>query len=153
MDFTKFDDQVDVKKLAHDAKEAVENGNGDFPTVPAGLYLVKLEKLELGSTKDGRPMVKGQFRILEGEYKKQCLFYNRVIFGTKNDANMIAAVIGFLNNLEPSDEVDPIEFKCYSQFADLILDVAEDVCEAMQYDVEYDPDAFNSIHITEAFEA
>lgn len=152
MDFSKFDEQVDVTKLAHDAEEAAKNGGGDYPTIPAGTYVVKPEKLELGETKDHRPMVKAMFRITEGEYKKQCLFYNRVIFGTKNDANMIAAAVGFLNNLEPSDEVGPVMFASYSQFADLILDIAEDI-EVMMYEVDYDPDAFNSISINEAWEA
>lgn len=153
MDFTKFDEQVDVKKLAHDAEEAAKNGGGDFPTIPAGTYTAKVEKLELGATKDGRPMVKAQFRITEGEYKKQCLFYNRVVYGTKNDANMIAAAVGFLNKLEPSEDVGPVFFGSYSQFSNLILDIAEDVCDVMEYEIEYDPDAFNSISIEGAWEA
>lgn len=152
MDFSKFDAQVDVKKLAHDAEEAAKNGGGDYPTVPKGTYTVKVEKLELGETRDHRPMLKGQFRITEGEYKKQCLFYNRVIFGTKNDANMIAAAVGFLNNLEPSDEVGPVVFESYSQFANLVMDIMEDIDGVMEYEVDYDPDAFNSISITDAFE-
>ena len=98
-------------------------------------------------------MVKAQFRILEGDYKKQCLFYNRVIFGTKNDANMIAAAVGFLNNLEPSEEIGHVMFESYNQFANLILDIAEDVCDAMEYEVVYDPNAFNSISIKDAWEA
>lgn len=152
MDFSKFDEQIDTNQLAKDVEEAAKNGGGDFPIIPKGTYTVKAEKLELGTTKDGRPMLKGQFRITEGEYAKQCLFYNRVIFGTKNDANMIAAAVGFLNNLEPSEEVGPIVFESYSQFADLVLDVMEDIDGALEYEVEYDPDAFNSIHIKDVFE-
>lgn len=150
IDFSKFDEQVDVKKLAEDVDEAAKNGGGDFPVVPVGDYTVKLEKLELGETKDGRPMLKGQFRITEGEYAKQMLFYNRVLFGTKNDANMIASAVGFLKSLEPSEDIGPVAFESYSQFADLVLDIAEDV-EVLEYGVEYDPDAFNSIHITEVY--
>ena len=152
IDFKKFDAQVDVKQLAHDAEEVVKNGGGDYPVIPKGTYIVELEKLELGETKDHRPMVKAQFKILDGEYKDQRLFYNRVIFGTKNDANMIAAAVGFLNKLEPSDNVGPVTFESYSQFADLILDIAEDVINVMEYEVNYDSDAFNSISITDAWE-
>ena len=151
IDFSKFDKQVDVKQLAHDVDEAAKNGGGNFPVVPAGEYTAKLEKLELGETKDHRPILKGQFRIVDGEYKKQMLFYNRVLYGTKNDANMIASALGFLSSLEPSNDVGLIIFDSYSQFAELCLDIAEDV-EDLEYQVEYDPDAFNSIHIVEVYE-
>lgn len=151
IDFSKFDEQIDVKKLAKDVDEAAKNGSGDFPIIPAGDYVVKLEKLELSETKDHRPMLKGQFRIIEGDYKKQILFYNRVLFGTKNDANMIASAVGFLESFEPSGEVGPVIFESYSQFADLALDIAEDV-EDLEYGIEYDPDKFNSIHIHAVYE-
>lgn len=152
MDFSKFDKQVDTKQLARDAQEAIKNGGGDFPVIPKGVYNVKAEKLEVGTTKDGRPMLKGQFRITEGQYEKQCLFYNRVLYGTKNDANMIASAVGFLNSLEPSEDVGPVVFESYTQFADLVLDIMEDIEDIMEYEVEYDPDAFNSFHIAGAWE-
>lgn len=152
MDFSKFDQQVDLDQLQKDAEEAAKNGGSDYPVVPKGTYTVEAKKLELGETKDGRPMVKGQFKIVEGEYKGQLLFYNRVVFGTKNDANMIGAAIGFLTKLEPSDEVGPVVFQSYSQLADLIMDIEEDIVENMEYEVEYDPDAFNNITILEAYE-
>ena len=152
MDFSKFDEQIDKEQLQKDIHEAEENGGGGYREVTEGTYTVALESLELGATKDGRPMLKGMFRILEGEFKKSCLFYNRVLYGTKNDANMIASAIGFLNTLEPSEDVGPVAFESYSQFADLVLDIAEDVSEALEYEVEYKPDAFNSISIKEVFD-
>lgn len=152
MDFSKFDKQVDLEKLQKDAEEAAKNGGGDFPTVPKGTYATKVEKLELGETKDGRPMLKAQFRIVEGEYEKQCLFYNRVLYGTKNDANMIAAAVGFLGKLEPSEDVGPVVFRSYAQFAELVMDIMEDIDGYLEYEVEYDPDAFNSISIKDVFE-
>jgi hypothetical protein len=111
---------------------------------------VKIEKMELGATKDGRPMFKVQCRILEGEFKKWCIFMNRVIYGTKNDANMINSVIGWLQKLETQT---PVVFKNYSQFADVVLDVFEEVADAVELDVAYDPNAFNSISIEEVFDA
>ena len=151
MDFSKFDEQINVEQMKKDIAEAKENG-GSFREVEKGNYTVKLESLELGATKDGRPMLKGMFRILEGDFKKSCLFYNRVLFGTKNDANMIAGAVGFLETLEPSEDVGPITFENYSQFADLVLDIAEDVSEELEYEVSYDPDAFQSISISEVFD-
>lgn len=151
MDFSEFDKKVDFEELGKSIAEARKNN--DFPEVPNGTYITKLVKLELGKTKaDNRPMVKADFKILEGEFKNSHLFYNKVIYGTKNDGNMIASVLGFLNNLEPTEEVGPIEFKSYSQFSELLLDIAEDCAEALNYEVVYEKDAFNSISIKSAIE-
>jgi hypothetical protein len=76
---------------------------------------------------------------------------NRVLYGTKNDANMIASAEGWLDSLEPSDEIGAVIFEDYDQFADLVLDIAEDIAE-LEYDVEYDPNEFNSISIEEVYE-
>ena len=152
MDFSKFDKQVDLGKLKQDAEEIVKNnGTGDYPEIEAGIYHGKFEKLEVGETKDGRPMLKAMFRITQDPHKKSCLFLNRVLYGTKNDANMIASAIGWLETLEPSEDVGPVEFNSYSQFAELVMDIAEDISE-LEYSVEYDPNAFNSISIEEVFE-
>lgn len=152
MDFSKFDKQVDLDQLKADVTEAEKNGgSGDYPEIEEGTYIGKVEKLEVGATKDGRPMLKVQFRITDGEHKKSCLFMNRVLYGTKNDANMISSAVGFLKTLEPSDEVGPVVFDSYSQFADLVLDIAEDIAE-LEYEVDYDPDAFNTISVTDVFE-
>ena len=150
MDFSKFDEQVNLEQLKADAAEAAENGIGDYPEVEDGTYVVKIESMELGETKDGRPMFKAMFRIAEGDFNKQCLFMNRVVYGTKNDASMIGSVIGFLKNLD--SEVQPIVFESYAQLADLILDVMEDIDGVLEYEIEYKKDAFNNISIKEVFE-
>lgn len=152
MDFSKFDKEVDLAKLTDDANEIIKNGGtGEYPDIEAGNYHGKVEKLELGATKDGRPMLKCQFRITTNPHKNQCLFQNRVLYGTKNDANMIASAIGWLNSLAPSDAIDEIKFVSYSQFADLVMDIAEDISE-LEYDVEYDPNGWNTISIEEVYE-
>lgn len=164
MDFSKFDAQLnnDMEKQINDAKNNQPTGDG--LETPAGRYVAKIEKMELAATKDGRPMFKVMLRVIEAgedakddvvEYlshfknKKPCLFMNRVIYGTKNDASMIASVIGWLEKLEPADEV---VFKNYSQFSDLILDIYEDVADAVELAVDYDPNSFNSVSITEIFD-
>ena len=166
MDFTKFDSMINEAELSKQLEEAKNNApQGDGLETPAGSYVAKIEKMEIGATKDGRPMFKVQLRVIEAgenakddvvEYlshfknKKPCLFMNRVIYGTKNDANMIQSVIGWLQKLEPSVTV---EFKNYSQFADLVLDIFEEVADAVELEVNYDPNAFNSISISEVFDA
>ncbi len=150
MDFSKFDQAINEAELAKQLEEAKNNPQQSDREVEEGNYTVKIEKMELGATKDGRPMFKVQCRILDGEFKKWCLFMNRVIYGTKNDANMIQSVIGWLQKLEPSM---PVEFKNYSQFSELVLDIFEEVADAVELDVYYDPNAFNSISIEEVFDA
>lgn len=163
MDFSKFDNQLN-NDMAKQINEAKENGAGESLETPAGSYVAKIEKMELAATKDGRPMFKVMLRVVDAgedasdgvlEYlkhfknKKPCLFMNRVIYGTKNDANMIASVIGWLEKLEPAE---PVEFKNYSQFSELVLDIYEELTDAVELAVNYDPDAFNSISITEIYD-
>lgn len=150
--WSKFNEQVDLKSLRDEAEEIKKNGGtGDYPEIEEGTYHGKFEKLEIKATKDGRPMLSAMFRITEGERKKACLFMNRVLYGTKNDANMIASAEGWLDSLEPSEDIGPVIFEDYDQFEELVLDIAEDIAE-LEYDVDYDPDAFNSISIEEVYE-
>lgn len=152
VDFGKFDKTVDLQGLQKDIENAAENG-GDFPEIPKGQYEVKLNKLELKLTKKepARPMVAGQFKILSGEYKGQLIFFNRVIYGTKDDGAMIKGVLTFLKKLEAPDVV--ISFDGYDRFAEVLLDVMEAVDGVLEYAVDYDPDAFNSVTISDVYDA
>ena len=166
MNFEKFDSMINEAELVKQLEEAKNNApQGESLETPAGNYVTKIEKMELGATKDGRPMFKVMLRVIEAgenaseevtEYlshfknKKPCLFMNRVIYGTKNDANMIQSVIGWLEKLEPSMAV---EFKNYSQFSELVLDIFEELADAVELAVKYDAEAFNSISIEEVFDA
>lgn len=150
MDWNKFDSAINKDQMKKDMEAARQNsGNTD---VPDGTYTAKVDKLEIKATKDGRPMLAAQFRITEGEFKKKCVFLNRVLFGTKNDAAMIASAEGFLKKLEPSEDVGAIIFETYSQFADLVMDIMEDIDGALEYEIEYKKDAFNPISIKEVYE-
>ena len=159
--FDEFNKKVNLKELEKQQKEVREgSGSGDYPEVPAGTYKVKLEKLEVGETGSqsktpGAPMLRAQFRNIEGQHKKQCLFMNRVLYTATpsdkwNTERAIAIAIGWLESLEPSEDIDLV-FTGYDDFSELVLDVAEDVSE-LEYEVEYDPEAFNTIHIIDTFE-
>ena len=150
IDFDKINRSVDLEGLRKDVENASANGTGDFPTVPAGKYEVALVSLEIkGTKKDNRPMLAASFKILSGEYKNQRLFMNRVIYGTKNDGNMIKSAVGWLNSLESGVDV---AFQDYKQFAELVMDVAEAIDGNLEYAVEYDDSQFNSIKIVEIFD-
>ena len=151
IDFDKINRSVDLEGLRKDVENASENGTGDFPTIPAGKYEVALVSLEIkGTKKDNRPMLAASFKILSGEYKNQRLFMNRVIYGTKDDGRMIKSAVGWLNTLDSGVDV---AFQDYKQFADLVMDVAEAIDGKIEYAVGYDDSQFNSIKITEVFDA
>ena len=145
-----FDNGVNTDQLQKEVAEAYKNGN--FSELPADTYNVEFTTIEAGLTKkDKRPMLKIAARVLDGKYKKRLMFMNRVLMGTKNDKNMIASAIGWLANLEAEDETGDLiipVFRNYDQFADLVMDIAEAVEDmGLNYEVKYDPDAFNTISI------
>lgn len=154
-------DEFDKKVGADFQKKVREAAENQYEDVPKGKYIAKIEKMELGMSKDKRPMFKVQMRLADGvteaeekflaryRKKKPCVFLNRVMFGTKNDEAMIASVIGWLNKLIDKDE-KPVVFTAFSNLADEILDLAEDFADA-EIEINYDPDKFNSIEIVKVF--
>ena len=144
--FEKWNSNADLAGLQHDIKDAQDN-NKEFEKVPHGEYEVKLDKLELKATKKGDPMVSAWFTILEGKYKKSKLFLNQVITQ--------GFQIHIVNELLKSMETDlEIEFVDYKQYADLLLDVAEE-CDAnnLEFALKYeDNKGYDKFTITEVFE-
>ena len=144
--FEKWNESTDLKGLQDDIKDAQEN-NKEFEKVPHGEYEVKLDKLELKASKKGDPMVSAWFTILEGKYKKSKLFLNQVITQ--------GFQIHIVNELLKSMGTDlAIEFVDYKQYADLLLDVAEE-CDAnnLEFALKYeDNKGYDKFTITEVFE-
>ena len=143
MDFSKFDKQIDLEGLKQDIADSVNN---DYKEVPHGTYEVAITKLELGESKKGDPMVKAWFKILEGEFKNSLVFMNQVV--TKGF--QIHIVDEFLRSLGTDIAVC---FESYSQYANLIADVYEDVNGNFEYALEYgESKGFNTFKIKEVFE-
>lgn len=156
MDFDKFDKMVDNKELKKQMEAAPE-----FDDVPKGKYMVDIDKMEIKQTKAGdKLMFAVQLGIIETidapkKQDKRKIFFNRVICGNKtterwNDGIAIKGVISWVEKL--LDEGDTIEFKNYSQFAEEILDIYQDICPSVSLKIEYDPDAFNPVSILEVFD-
>ena len=145
VDFSKIDEAVDLQGLQKD----VEDSKNNFSDVPKGTYIVSIEKMEIGETKDHRPMFKMQCKIKEGEFKNRNLFMNRVIYGTKNDGSMIQSVLTLLEKLQTSTVP---EFTGYNSFVDNVLDIYEEIQGKVELEVEYNADAFNSISIKEVYD-
>ena len=144
--FEKWNSNVDLNGLQKDIKDAQENKR-EYEEIPHGEYEVKVDKMELKSSKKGDPMVSIWFTILEGKYKKSKLFLNQVI--TKGFQ------IHIVNELLKSMKTDlNIEFVDYKQYAELLLDVAEE-CDTnnLEFVLKYeDNKGYDKFTITEVFE-
>lgn len=128
IDFDKWNAEFGGEEAILATKQAAEN---EFKEVPGGVYTCKLEKLELGESKTHKPMIKGQLRIVEGEYKKQILFVNQVI----TPGFPLHKGLEFLRSLQVFEE-NEIDFNGnYKEFNDLLLDIAEEA-EGMQFQVQ-----------------
>ena len=149
--FEKWNSNVDLAGLQQDIKDAQENKR-EYDEIPHGEYEVKVDKMELKATKtDKQPMVSIQFRIISGKYKNSCLFFNKKIGGTKNDGLMIHQSNEFLRSMGTDLA---IEFVDYKQYAELLLDVAEE-CDTnnLEFALKYeDNKGYDKFTITEVFE-
>ena len=125
----KFDREIDVEGLQKDVQEAAENG-ANYREVPHGEYEVKIEKLELVESKAGDPMVTVWFKILTGEYKGCMIFMNQVI--TKGF--QIHLMNEFLRSLDSGYDV---EFRSYSQYGQLLMDIHEAIDGKLEYLLKY----------------
>lgn len=144
--FDKWNSNVDLAGLQKDIKDAQDN-NKEFEKVPYGEYEVKVDKIELKATKKGDPMVSIWFTILNGEYKKCKLFMNQVI----TQGFQIHIVNIFLKSMGTNLNIDFIDYK---QYAELLLDVAEE-CDVnnLEFALKYeDNKGYDRFTITEVFE-
>lgn len=146
IDFSKFDKKVDLEGLKQDIVDAEENGGGSFKEVPLGTYEVAITKLELGESSKSDPMVKVWFKILDGEYKNSLIFMNQVI----TQGFQIHIMDEFLRSLET--DID-IVFESYSQYAQLLMDIYEEIDGNYEYGLKYgEKKGFNTFEITDVFE-
>lgn len=156
MDFAKFDSLVNKDNLKKQMEAAPE-----YDDVPKGTYMAVIDKMEIKPTKaQDKLMFAVQMGITETidapkPQNKRKIFFNRVICGNKttekwNDGVAIKGVISWIEKL--LDEGDTIEFKNYSQFADEVLDIFQDICPQIVLKINYDPDAFNPVSIVEVFD-
>lgn len=103
MDMTEYNKQI--KELEDNKPKEVTKKEWLEPT--DGEYECALIGLELGANKAGdKLMLKGSFKILDGEFKNARLWINKVLSGTKNDAVCIKMAIDFLNTFGSEQEVE-----------------------------------------------
>ena len=107
-----FDLKID-NNLLNDIQNASSN-NGDFEELPLGRYEVKINSMQLTQSKNGDPMTKTIFEVVQGQYKGRYMFKNSVIYkGDRNDAWRLKQELNFINSLQPNDQVN---FYSFSDF-------------------------------------
>ncbi|WP_458397852.1 DUF669 domain-containing protein [Anaerotignum sp.] len=143
IDFDKWNKEFGGAEAVKELEEASKN---EYTELADGTYLCNLEKLELGESKAGKPMVKGMFRVVEGSHKNQCIFYNQVF--TRGFPQHKA--LEFLRSLEVFDSSE-IDFDGdFNAFNDLLLDIAEEAA-SMTFEVVKSHDGeFTRLEVTEA---
>ena len=144
--FEKWNSNVDLNGLQKDIKDAQDNKR-EYEEIPHGEYEVKVDKMELKSSKKGDPMVSIWFTILEGKYKKSKLFLNQVI----TQGFQIHIMNTFLKSMGTSVNV---EFVDYKQYAEMLMDIAEECDSAgLEFAIKYeDNKGYDKFTITEVFE-
>lgn len=151
IDFSAFDNKVNLSELQKEVQEAKDT---EYADVPDGTYVVSIEKMEIKLTnaKD-KLMFAVQCKIKEGEQKGRMIFFNRVISGNSSpkwtDGQAIKSVCTWLDKLET--ETVP-EFINYADFADCVLDIFQEVQSKVEMEVEYAAKKFNPITIIEVFD-
>lgn len=134
IDLNKWNEEFGGKE-ATKALEEVSKNNQEYTEVPDGVYKCRLEKLDLGESRKGQPMIKGQFRIIEGANRKQCLFVNQVF--TRGFPQYKG--LQFLKSLQVFDDSE-IDFDGdFANFRELLLDIAEEA-EDMQFTIRKSKD-------------
>lgn len=153
--FSKWDKVIDTEGLAKDVAEAAANGGqGNYKEVPHGEYEVAIQQMELKASKKGDPMVSIWFKIVsDSEYKGSLIFYNQVItqgFQIHNCNEMLRMMVS-----EMGADAPVVEFKSYSQYAELLMDVHEAVADNFEFALKYTANKknkeFSDFEITEVF--
>ena len=147
MDFTKWNKAIDAEQFKKDIEE-LKNNSGDYPEIEAGEYVVKVEKMELKESSKGDPMLSIMFRILEGEHKKACIFYNQVL-------NLPFQIVNANKLLESMETDVEIVFNGdYSCYNNTVLDVFE-AAENLEFLLDYGENnkGYKTFKILEVYDA
>lgn len=146
MDFSKFDDMVDVEGLKADV-EAAKNNTGDFEDVPHGEYEVTVEKLELTESKKGDPMVSIWFKVTAGDNRGRLIFYNQLV----KQGFQIHLVNELLASMEPDVEISFDGFSAYEKLMQAVFTDITNAGKSFHLDYSENNKGYNVFTIKEVF--
>lgn len=150
--FDNIDSNIDIAAMNAQIQAAQQQNGGQqqFEKIPAGQYTVMLRTLELGTSRTGKPMIKGSFRILDGQYKNRILYVNRVIYGTRNDGLALSGGLAWLRSLCAYDGTGyvPIEFMGFGDLMARITYIAQCIhISGQTYTIDHKPDAYENVTV------
>lgn len=147
IDYGKFDKMVNLEGLKSDIKEA-ENGSGTYDEVPNGTYEVKIEKLELGESKKGDPMLVCWFKIQSDYQHGRLIFMNQIL----RQGFQLHICNEFLRSLDTGLDV---HFDNFMQYGQLIFEISRKIeSEKLEFSLVYGKKGdFPTFKITEVFDA
>ena len=143
-----FDLKID-NNLLNDIANA--SANTEFEELPLGRYEVKINSMELTQSKNGDPMTKTIFEVVQGQFKGRYMFKNSVIYkGDNKDAWRLKQELNFINSLQPRDEVN---FYSFSDFEKQISNAFADInSRKLEYLVEIkEKNNFRTYSIVEVY--
>jgi len=131
-DWGKFDKALDMDEVKKDIENAT-TGDGDYPEIPDDTYEVSVKQMELKTSKKGDPMLSIRFQIEAGEFKGSLIFYNGVMQPSNQYMGLqIHNNNDMLKSLQVFDD-DEIKWDGFDTYADLIMDIAEEVTDNEDY--------------------
>lgn len=141
-----WDELFNSEELSKKLKE--NKGDTKFEDLPDGSYEVKVKSIELVANKNNNPMVTVKFEVLAGDYKGKLIFMNQVV----TQGFQLHKMDTFLESLDSGIEIG---FENYTQYKNLLLDVAEAINSAgLDYNLKYGTDkkGYRTFEIEEIFE-
>lgn len=107
MSFNQFN--MDFEQYKSDIAEIQqqEKPKKEYKDPTDGEYTCDIVSLELSTNKAGdKLMLKGSFKITDGEFMNSRLWVNKCLTGTRNDSFSVKSAIDFLNSLGAVQEVE-----------------------------------------------
>lgn len=128
--YDQFNNVIDTEELKSGLEEVAANdGKREYPEIPLGTYEVSISHLELKASKKGDPMVTCRLHILDGEFKKQIIWYNQVV----KEKYGLHFAKKFLASLGTNVEVT---YEDFVQFGQMIEDIDSEL-EGAEFALKY----------------
>lgn len=135
------------KKVSAEEEAAVKKAMDEqaqnqrtYREVPAGIYSVVVDKMEVGESSWGDDQINISFKIVDGEFKNSRIFYNGTFdehfsHGINATAKLLADMLD--DGTIEASEIAVILGHGIDEAAEFLADAAEE-CESLSYDLDYD---------------